>query len=344
MSLNSQVYTPPTKHTGQVVTIQYLRAAAALGVLIFHGSGYRTGAAGVDIFFVISGFIMMSSASRREWQVGNFALHRIVRIVPMYWLITVALAGTAVILPSMFRRLRPHLAQFTMSLLFIPHLDSYGHPWPLVVQGWSLNLEVLFYAVFALSLALRRWRTGFLAAALAALALSSLVVPRDAALARTYCNPMFLEFLLGIIAGRLWLSGRLFGRNLAVAMIIAALAAFAATSVLHTDLAFALPQQPEWERVLVWGVPAFVLAVGVLSLEYNGSVRKLPIALLLGDASYCLYLVQGLINPPVAKLAGPYRLLVMLPLALSAAVALHIVVERPVTRRLRSWMARLGYA
>ena len=90
-----------------LLSIQYLRGVAAIGVLIFHaadatGRSFRVGGSGVDIFFVISGLIMWTIGARRPLTPREFLLRRVIRVVPLYWFVTLALAGTWLILPNVY--------------------------------------------------------------------------------------------------------------------------------------------------------------------------------------------------------------------------------------------------
>src|SRR5690606_7660569 len=125
--------------------IQYLRAVAALGVVVFHaaertGTHFAIGAAGVDVFFVVSGFIMWVIANDRSPSPSAFLRGRIERIVPLYWAATsVMVAGG---LAGLFPNLRVTAWHVFASLAFIPSRSpSNGEVWPVLVQGWTLNYE-----------------------------------------------------------------------------------------------------------------------------------------------------------------------------------------------------------
>ncbi len=136
-------------------SIQTLRALAALSVLFYHESStkFTVGAVGVDIFFVISGFIM-GTIGYRETPL-DFMMKRIIRIVPLYWLVTAAVCLVSLI-PGVFHQFSCDLPSLLQSLFFIPYVNQAGHIEPLMVPGWTLNYEMFFYAVFAVGLAIRR--------------------------------------------------------------------------------------------------------------------------------------------------------------------------------------------
>ena len=123
-------------------SIQWLRAAAALAVLAFHLSlhleqTWALGAAGVDVFFVVSGFIMWT-VTAREQSPAAFMMNRIVRIAPLYWTATSVMVFGA--LAGLFPSVVLTAGHVAGSLLFVPHVSpSNGQVWPLLVQGWTLN-------------------------------------------------------------------------------------------------------------------------------------------------------------------------------------------------------------
>jgi peptidoglycan/LPS O-acetylase OafA/YrhL len=119
--------------------------------------GWPNGAAGVDLFFVISGLVMMISVSRRsgtprDWKA--FMRGRIERIVPLYWL----MSGLKLLQMAALPGLTPHLRlvwwNAVATFLFIPSRDGSGAVYPLIAAGWSLNLEMLFYVLFAAAIAI----------------------------------------------------------------------------------------------------------------------------------------------------------------------------------------------
>src|SRR5215208_5827615 len=152
---------------GQVIgsssflTVQALRAIAALLVVAYHAFdmwGLRTnhtasayswinGAAGVDIFFIISGFVMVISSRRIDSQPGawwTFIKHRIVRIVPLYWLLTTAKLLLVLFFSDLALRSSLEFDYVARSYLFFPVVDGAGHFRPLLPVGWTLTYEFLF--------------------------------------------------------------------------------------------------------------------------------------------------------------------------------------------------------
>jgi exopolysaccharide production protein ExoZ len=322
----------------EVLSIQYLRAVAAIGVLVFHtaeraGVGFGPGAAGVDVFFVISGFIMWMITGERGTRPWTFLARRAARIIPLYWLVTLSVAALAIVIPSAFPHLKPTADHVFKSLLFYPHADSNGDIAPLIVPGWTLDYEMFFYVVFAACLLLPgRLRAYALTIALGLLVAAGYAFrPLNPALA-TYSNPLLLEFLAGVWLGAMWVKGIRLRRGIAEAAISLGVAGFALVAALGIDV--------EPVRILAWGIPAFLIVAGAVSRE---PLRKWPAGKFLGDASYSIYLVHGLAISFCARLLTMLHvgsLAVFFVVSLCGGIVLgaacYCFVERPLLRLFRS--------
>lgn len=316
--------------------IQYLRALAALGVVLFHaaertGHHFAIGAAGVDVFFVISGFIMWVISDRRPVAPLSFLKERLRRIAPIYWLATVVMIGGGV--AGLFPNLVLTAEHILASLMFIPaRSPSSGEIWPVLVQGWTLNFEMFFYVVFAASLILpRHRRLPMMAALFLVLVLLGLAIDTENPLLLTYTRPVILEFVAGMIVAEFWLRGRVVGSRLGIVLFLGALAGFAALAVLRL---------PFDEKIL--GPLAVMLVVGTLALEADGRFHKWALPTLLGDASYSIYLWHTFAISVVVKgaammgLDSVSTLLCALTAGTLAGVAAYLMLERPLIRRTRS--------
>jgi exopolysaccharide production protein ExoZ len=322
----------------RLVTIQYLRAFAAIAVVIAHVGKqlhlpFNVGGGGVDLFFVISGFIMIAIL-RDETTPAGFMANRIKRIVPLYWMATtVMVLGT---LAGLFPRLSIDPWHVVASYLFIPaQLGGEGPIWPILAPGWTLNYEMLFYALVALLLPLRR--PALIATALTlifgtAIALGQWFRPTHPLLV-AYSDAVTLEFVFGAWIAVWWRSGKWWPRSIGVPAIL--LGILIATVLVTLQIAL-------W-RSIALGIPAALLVIGVLSLERQGEVEREPISAFLGDASYSIYLWHGLAISVTAMIG---RMLGM-PLALTFAIAIvagivggvssYLIVERPLMRLFKRW-------
>jgi exopolysaccharide production protein ExoZ len=288
----------------QLVGIQYLRAIAALMVAYFHTVeqipaykpvfqaqllGNLDLATGVDVFFVISGFIML--ISNRNSTPAQFVLRRIIRVVPLYWVLTGVLAVLALLLPGLFRTTVVSAAYLAKSLFFIPYANP-GHPgemFPLLVPGWSLNFEMFFYAVFALCLFLPgRYRVPAVGALLLALVVCGHVpgAGRLGPVLHFYTDARVLEFWAGMLIANVLLGRPQWLPHRTAPLLV--LGGFAAlVTGLPAELVKLSGHLDNYGENLV---PAAMIVLGMVGMERNGFVRPHRFLLWLGDASYSIYL------------------------------------------------------
>lgn len=287
---------PPRSKSAEVLSVQYLRAVAALLILFYHARqfpgfeaaiGTSVGKAGVEIFFVISGFVMAVTAGHPNMPALRFLEKRILRIVPLYWTMTLLTAGLLLVLPGLFRDNLLTWKHLLLSLLFIPHAspvdtDSYS---PLIKIGWTLNFEMFFYLTFAV---LMRFGLSTRIAAMTMLFAALIVVNRlwqpDFAPLQFWASGELFEFVMGCAVGSLYLNG-----SLAAVPAPAAWAGIAG-SVL-TLLVFG-SYHPGIPRAVIVGIPAAFLVTAAVCLEQKGGIGNSHRWKFLGDASYSLYLTH----------------------------------------------------
>jgi exopolysaccharide production protein ExoZ len=320
-----------------ILSIQYLRAIAALMVVASHAlqrpdNSFQIGAAGVDLFFVISGFIMWVVARDAAPDGRSFLLHRAIRIVPTYWAVTLGLVGLATLWPGLMPNFETDPARVLMSLAFIPHFNARGEIYPVLAVGWTLVFEMLFYLLFAASYRLRHGhRLWAMAAVLGGLVLAGLLLRPAGAVALTLTNPIILEFLAGMLIGEAWLRRRLPEPPAALALVALGLLALLAQFL--AGLGDALPRLP------AWGGPAACIVLGCVAMEARRGVPHLATARAVGDASYSIYLLHGPMVGPVLRLAAGWPPMAGLALLLAGSVLAGLLCfrwfERPVTRLLR---------
>jgi peptidoglycan/LPS O-acetylase OafA/YrhL len=287
---------------------------------------------GVDIFFVISGFVITISMIRFAGSAqgaGAFLLRRTLRVVPLYWLFTSLMVVTLLIAPSGVKDTDLDPAQILSSYLFLPYERHDGRIAPVVSLGWTLNYEMFFYLLASAALVLT-WSKAVasLLAALALLALAGATLDPTQTALNFWTNSIILEFGFGVLLALLWRQrGTHHVPLLATALALTGLAALV---MLHNTT---LP------RAIAAGLPALLIVAGpVLYLvPPPGPLNRAGLAL--GDASYALYLSHRFVLR-LATLAllpflpagrngeFPFILLVTVAAtALSLAVFRH--VERP---------------
>lgn len=344
--------------------VQVLRGLAACMVVVFHasqtwaehvgaaGGTWWNGGAGVDIFFVISGFVMTVSTRQKRnlpHPAWDFMERRLVRIVPMYWLITALtlLKLYAVHLHPDMQNIGPHAAisasYIVSSFLFVPFRNSLGIVQPILMVGWTLSFEMLFYLLFACALAWRIPELRLLAPVMIALAVVGVWHGNFDLAIGVLASPLLLEFLAGVLIGRAVEMEWHMRPALAVAGGILSLAVIL---VLPQTLLFGIP----W---LTRATFATLLVLSAVALEPYITTMVPKWALLIGDASYSLYLVHlvlfsfifklvdrlGLLAPGATRWIGEVEtvLLFVIPSVL-ISLALYRWVEAPMNNTLRRKM------
>jgi peptidoglycan/LPS O-acetylase OafA/YrhL len=314
--------------------VQLLRFFAAFAILFTHtvnlfmpGSPLVAGVpwvGGVDVFFVISGFIM-TWMTREQFgnraAAANFLKRRIIRVVPPYWFFTLLTVAAVLVAGGRIKNVTADPALVISSLAFIPWPRIDGIMVPILPQGWTLNYEAFFYLAFALCMTMRRG-LAILVAAFVLFAASAWFIPDRWFVARFFADPIILEFVAGIGLGRLYLAGVRLAPVVSAALIVAAVATY-----------FVMPEVGDtFYRPLHLGIPAALLASALIlgpepkRLNWLGEAIKAG-----GDASYTLYLSHKLVVAAVVigcGLAGVESNAAAIIIALIAALAFALIFYR----------------
>jgi exopolysaccharide production protein ExoZ len=310
-------------------SIQFLRFVAAFSVMLHHSSDGFHGhinvlAAGVDVFFVISGFVISYSTKPGE-TVYEFAAKRFIRVMPMYWLATAACIGFT----YLYWKDLPNWEHLIRSVLLIPVLGT--HWTPIYFLGWTLVYECAFYGLFGLlmTIAPSRFRP-ICIAILAALASASIPVPGTD---HFLSSDLLLEFVFGMLIAQFLPLIRRVDVTFARGLVALALALFAINAVHYNS-----------GRPISWGVPAALLVLGVIPLEasqlFNWSISKR-----LGDASYAIYLTHMTVIQWIEEALKRHGYAIKNSLGLTVlvfaiasvivGVAVNILIEKPMLFVLR---------
>jgi exopolysaccharide production protein ExoZ len=339
-----------------IVNLHYLRGIAALMVVYHHlsiqtartFSGFELpwapiGAIGVDIFFIISGFIMWVTTQPAGQDQADFFFKRVVRVVPLYWAVISVVVLAMIVVPEALFTARMDLAHVVGSYLFVPmwHPAVPDRIWPVLIPGWTLNYEMAFYLLLGSLLWLPR-RAQFWATlgTLAALASAGALFAPQSAIMRFYTSPLLLEFAFGLVLGWIYLRGIRLPSSAAIACILVALAA-----LLFQE------GEPGATRAFFWGLPAVLIVAALVSLDTGKRASTGNILFLLGSASYALYLTHVITLPLVAKGwtvlgagGGTPAIASFTALGIAACVgvgiATHLAFEQPVSRLLYRLRAR----
>ncbi|PHR94423.1 MAG: hypothetical protein COA69_02165 [Robiginitomaculum sp.] len=280
--------------------IQALRGFAALLVVVSHlfiieqkyspdhilGSWVELGRVGVDLFFVISGFIMVHVAHtslRGGRATSAFLFARMTRIYPLYWLISLILVLIYLWRPDLVFSSLGAPPNIWKSFMLFPDTRA-----PLLAVGWTLIHEMGFYLVFALAIFLKpRWLLGFLVCWGGVLALGQKMdVGTHSPLLQILLSPLTYEFLAGTFAGYIYhrfkgIGGR---TTLAIGLVL-----WGATLTMLISTGHGMIDS-HWGRVIHFTLPAMLSVYGLASLKSD-----LPkCTQVLGDWSYALYLTHVL--------------------------------------------------
>lgn len=349
-------------------SIQGLRGIAALAVTIAHTHAqtgwwalylhiddknpvFMLGAAGVDLFFVISGFIMVYTNAAHFGGVAGakqFFARRIIRIVPLYWLATFGFMAFLVYWNV------PWSASMTdkdivCSFLFAACTRTDGtNNIPALGVGWSLNYEMMFYAFFAVAMLLpRRWALGSLLIFMTTMALKgatwgSLIFPVPYAV---LMNTMLFEFIFGVVIGWIFIEKIRVPAQLATLALWLGIAGMVACLIF--DLEPVIVQRP-----VRWGIPCALIVFGAVFREDKSEHRAWLWLAALGDMSYSLYLFHGLIMDvlrmeftsaltPLGRITWLYAIF-MVVASVAISYLIYRFVEQPMTRWLQKRPTQAG--
>jgi exopolysaccharide production protein ExoZ len=333
--------------TQKINNLQALRAYAALAVVTFH-TGFifphmeQMGQFGVDIFFVISGYIM---ARICETDTRFFLRRRLIRIVPPYWAMTFLLFVFSLRFPGLLLSTHPSAAELFKSLFFIPYYRADGLIRPLLYLGWSLNYEMLFYVLITLGIYLvPKHPLVFASGLLVTLHFICSHLASFGAVPMCYSSDVVFEFLLGILAYEI---SRRFSNRAAVQMRLASLLALVASLVgivLLQGVAHS-PLPAEWVAMQVL---AMLVILSTSLLSQAGWDIRLSWVVIVGDASYVLYLLHPYIlsfgdrvlsrHLPWIQIRHAGSAFMLSAVCVAMAILLHLKLEKPTVNYLNRWL------
>lgn len=347
---------PAQKESDSLVSIQCLRGIAAFLVVMTHALGGAHlkfpdsesflvsfhylkdfGASGVDIFFVISGFVMVY-ANRENFgdrsKIVDFIARRAIRIVPLYWIFSVVMLALLLFTPSLLSTLRFQLPHAIESFLLLPTINSNGELYPMLNVGWTLTYEMYFYLIFGVLLFGPMLRSILVTTILfGASVMIGLQIEPKGPVAYVLTNQLLIEFLVGeyialYVIRRNSLSRRTAWFILAVVGLI---------YILHIFFG-----PPDAGRLIYRGLPGAALIFALLFIEMNGFTAFPKMLKHMGDSSYSLYLTHTLTIATLFKiysfspLAAKVHLDILIVLGVIFAVVvahlIYVMVERPLTR------------
>ena len=327
----------------KLLTLQVVRGVAANLVVFSHlfavQSKYTAvsvlppftvyGIAGVDLFFILSGFIMVAVAGRHVGPL-EFIWQRATRIYPTYWVVSLIVLGVTLIAPDLVNSSLQRPPSIWRSFLLVP-----SDTLPLLAVGWTLIQEIYFYIVFALMLALRIpvgigvvvW-----AATIGAFWYLAAGLLSASPVLRVVTSPLTTEFIIGALIGVLWTKRSLPFPSAATIAGIAGLA----ISVCYIAPATALVESSHLDvwRVAIFGLPAALIIYGVAGV---GSRRAPRILVAAGDWSYSTYLIHVLVISAIG------RVVFMTPAKNSVAGVILMIAGGLITANVAGAVLSLGF-
>ncbi|HBK08706.1 MAG TPA: hypothetical protein DDZ81_23105 [Acetobacteraceae bacterium] len=328
----------------QIRSLQYGRALASLAVLAQHSLVATTafvgrppgmveaiagrGFLGVDFFFVLSGFIIMHAHmhdARSIEAAARYFTKRLRRIYVPYLPVSVAMIGVYLLFPSLSRGNRDW--GMVTSLTLLP-TDAQ----PALVVAWTLIHEVMFYAIFSLYYFVRHFRLLITSWALAIIAIWSSGATFSAPAVSYLFSPLNLEFIVGVasayafsrLATRWW--------------------PFLVCSGLISIVLFLTIAEPDTYRVW-FGISLAPVITGAALLERSRSFKPMRWLLVLGNASYAIYLVHDpVVSVFIRGSAVLHSWVLSLSLCIAAGIAFgivyHFIIEKPAIRIVSSWSSK----
>lgn len=333
-----------------IFSVQYMRAIAALMVVCTHtawkGEQYSTnpmywfniGGVGVDLFFIISGYIMCHTIFNKKLNVVDFIKARLVRIIPLYWVLTSVALCVYWVAPDKVNSSGGSTSVLYSFILF-PTDSKY-----LIQNGWTLSYEFYFYIIFSVGL----FFAGFLrflapAVILLSLALFGYLVETGGIYFNFLTNSLLIEFAMGIFIFNIH-RAIVFNNSYSLILIIVSIVSLAYVNFFGGS----------GERVLDYGVPCFLFFLAMINFESKFSILKnntaSSIMAKIGDSSYSIYLIHPFVltgssivlNKLGFSVYGWFFVSLLIINSVLAGLCCHVFLEKPMTefiRRLVKWQS-----
>jgi len=323
-------------------SIQSLRALAAWMVVFHHYmqlvhnfqlsdpisvSMQRYGAMGVDLFFVISGFVIYLSATGKDISPSTFIRHRLARVAPAYWVFTLITAAILILLPGTVPLTLYEPLFMLKSLMFIPAQNpSEIGLYPLMTVGWTLNYEMAFYIVFLGSLFFpQKFRIPLI---ILGVYLLYKAIPKLGGSFAFYGNPIVFEFIFGILIA--------YAHQKKLVQRIHLLPAFLMTAV---SVAVIIYLGQTTHSPLKSGLPCAIILLAAISQERF--FTRIDFINKLGDWSYSTYLCHVLIISGMVKIQQSLNLdhittfILIIGLVIAVSGLSFHLIEKPISKRLK---------
>jgi peptidoglycan/LPS O-acetylase OafA/YrhL len=324
-----------------IKNLQILRAIAALLVVFFHCDflQLKVGQFGVDIFFVISGYIISYVLNKKQ---HNFLIKRFIRVVPMYYLFTISVIAIWLIFPSAFKNIFISAESIIKSLGFIPY--SLHDSGPILSLGWTLNYEIYFYVLVGIfSLLIKRPSIALLLTAFVIISIvtAQSFIHSDNFFIQYYGYIICVEFTFGILLFYIIKNAGTILHSSISFYFFALLALISFALMCYFDF-----QKIYWNRTILFGIPAFFIVLFFIISENRIFANNYLHDYLyqIGNASYVVYLSHPFIIFFIIRLVKPHlpnglffsclELCVMLSSVMVFSNWVHKKVELPIVKYL----------
>lgn len=329
------------KSSTNLQSIQIMRGIASLLVLLEHISikggqygngalnGFSVGGAGVDLFFIISGYIMCVSTYDQPLNFAQFIVRRIKRIMPLYWLVTTVALIVFLYKPTLINSSGGETGIFVSYTLF-PNGKKF-----LNANGWTLSYEFFFYFIFGCFIHKGTYK---------AIKASSLILMLLTIIGLCYhfnepllffsTDSLLMEFVFGMGCFYLF-NKKSIGLNhkYGIGLFITGVLLFA------LQISIGATNYQKWQGLL-WGITILLIFIGLLSLE--GLMRRSSfliktLLLEIGNSSYSLYLIHPFTLSGTAiclkhfgMASNPYLFsIILLTISVVTGHLVYLYVERP---------------
>lgn len=336
--------------------IQVFRGCAAILVLLFHITAnfevlftgkeflfgiFKFGAAGVDFFFVLSGFIIAYSSLElvQRQKYWNYIAHRLIRIYPIYWIVFIISLLPHIFFPQFYNTIYSlDWKNILSAFLLLPNHN--------MINGvsWTLSFELYFYLLFLIIFLFRNIKISFLLIIVYALIT---LLSSTLGINGFFVSPLICEFFLGIVAYFLFKYS--FLKTNGLYLLIFGLLTFIVSAYLIDKNIILL--NTELNRVIYFGLPSFFIILGAIIIETNKNINIKHLLLDIGDSSYSLYLIHlPIVVIALKVLSNKFSisllllnvyLLILCIFIIAISIVTHKLIEKPTTLFLKKNYKRL---
>lgn len=342
-------------------SIQFLRGFAALLVVIHHTGGYvkryfeptvlfedkfSIGFAGVDLFFVISGFIIHFTSKKyidNPTKLKEYLQKRFTRVYPIYWIITTILFLSSWLIVQILNK---NIFSIGYPNTFIAYIQTYLlFPLHFAINPvtWTLSYELFFYLCFALIIISKRlWIIPVIILAISFYNIF-INIPEIVEVELNYYNFVFsgynFEFMLGFLIFQFYEKIKI-SNTISIILIMIAV-------IIIALFGYSIGDYDSYKRVLTFGIPSGLILLSLLNLEQNKAISFPKFTLILGDASYTLYLIHFpimLLMNKIPQILGYniteyqeiwYSYFIIISIVISS-IYVHKWIEIPIAKKLNS--------